>query len=268
MIMEERKTLCFQLLLTVILILMAIGCRQQSYRDNVPAIPSMLDTLYDTYEERQVLKVRRIFRKGITYRYRAVYTNQQGEVISDNFAEITPLGERWEYQPERQDVVAIKLGFTEEEKARILANPINKTIDLEGRWMEETREGVIENTKEVWMHPIRHNQYIFTEVAAFPEVRFPLEVRKEWRSGLGGLGGWGDWDGMDILSDYKITGKEKIKLKIGPIECWVVETVSTFGLGTSTATFHFHEDLGFVRMNYTNYLGQGLIFELEEVAEI
>lgn len=242
-----------------------IGCQQKSVPVVYPPVPSSLDTLIDTYDNKRINKVRKIFRKGIVYTYRAVYTDVDGSIITDNYVEIIPSGERWEMQPELQDVVNIKFTSTNEEMAKVLANPVNKTYDHANRWTDETWEGVIENEKSVWMHPIRHNQYIFTEVAAFPEVRFPLSEGKTWKNGIGGLGGWGDWDGTTIMSEYEVKGKEKLKLPFGKLECWVIDTQSEFELGTSSATFHFHEDIGFVKMDYLNYVGQRLVFEMEKV---
>lgn len=262
------KKFAFFFLLGLATYFLVESCESNSYSQNVPKIPSVLDTLYDDYNGKQVLKVRKIFRKGISYRYNAKYFTAEGAIISDNFVEIIPSGERWEMQPERQDVMELRFGYTQEEQNWVLANPINKTLDLSSRWTSDTWEGLIENENEVWIHPIRHNQYVFTEVAPFPEVKFPIEKDKTWRAGLGSLGGWGDWDGMDIISTYKVIGQETIKTMLGKIACWRIEAKAEFDLGTSTLVYHFHEDLGFVRMDYVNYVGQQLIFELEEIKEI
>ncbi|MEM7102177.1 MAG: hypothetical protein AAF502_03525 [Bacteroidota bacterium] len=242
-----------------------LGCNSSNPSADYPPIPLTLDTLSDNYRNKSVNKVRKIFRKGVAYRYHAVYTDVDNTVISNNYVDLIPTGERWDMQPDLQDVVQLKFGSTNEEMARVFANPVNKTYDHANRWTDETWEGIIENDETVWIHPIRHNQYIFTEVAPFPEVIFPLETGKTWAGGIGGLGGWGDWDGMDIMSTYEISSKEKVSLPFGKLECWVIEAKSEFDLGTSTAVFHFHEDLGFVKMDYINYVNQRLVFEMEKV---
>ena len=124
---------------------------------------------------------------------------------------------------------------------------------------------MIENEDQVWMHPIRHNQYIFTEVAAFPEIQFPAKIGKTWTGTISGLGGWGDWDDMTINSSYEITDHVNVMLKGGEVECWEIFTRSSFELGESKAIFYFNEDYGFVKMEYLNYENQKLIFELEKV---
>ncbi|MDX1477363.1 MAG: hypothetical protein R3301_06625 [Saprospiraceae bacterium] len=255
---------CYILLLAML----AAACSTDRPGSTIPEIPAVLDTLTDEYNGRLVPKVRKIFRKGIEYTYRAVYTDTSGAIISDNTVTIRPSGERWEYQPERQDVVEIFFNTTPEEKARVLANPINKTYPLEAYWTDFATEGIIENAEKVWIHPIRHNQYIFTEVAPFPEIKLPPEEGEKWSATISGLGGWGDWDGASIFSGYTNKGKEKVKLPIGTFECWAIEARATFDYGTSTAMFHFHEDLGFVKMSYRNYLGQGLVFVMQSVREL
>ncbi len=237
------------------------ACNSQDQRAS-QELPSTLDTLYDDYNGTQVRKIRKIFRKGVTYRYHAVYTDQDGKVLTDNYVEIIPTGERWEMQPELQDVASLNFSFTREEMSFCVNNAVNKTYDMAGRWTDSTMEGVIENDREVWMHPIRHNQYIFTEVAPFPEVKLPLEVGKTWKGGIGGLGGWGDWDGMDIMSSYEVIKHEDTVLPFGKLKCWVIEASSSFDLGESTLTLLFNEDYGFVKMDYTNYVGQRLVFEM------
>ncbi|MDF9794885.1 hypothetical protein OKW21_000148 [Catalinimonas alkaloidigena] len=54
------------------------------------------------------------------------------------------------------------------------------------------------------MHPFRDNQYHFTEVAAFPYVRLPLEVSKSWTNRLQLGEGWEDWENKNVYSEYKI----------------------------------------------------------------
>ena len=112
---------------------------------------------------------------------------------------------------------------------------------------------------------IRHNQYLFTEVAAFPEIMLPAVIGKTWSGRISGLGGWGDWDDMTIVSNYEITDHVNILLKAGKLKCWEIFARSTFDLGESKSLFYFNEDYGFVKMEYLNYKNQKLIFELEKV---
>jgi len=256
-------------ILPFLLFIILIACSGEKDRTlNAPPIPESLDTLSDDYHGTNLLKIRKIFRKGIVYHYNAKYSDEKGKTITNSTVRIIPEGERWEMQPEFQDLIKIELDPSENDFEKTIANPVNKTYPHDERWTDENWEGVIENEKQVWMHPIRTNQYIFTEVAPFPEVVFPLESGKKWTGGIGGLGGWGDWDGMDIGSTYEVIIQKKVHLKVGTMLVWEIKANSTFDLGESTVIFYFNEDYGFVKMDYTNFLGQKLVFELEKVTEI
>lgn len=118
------------------------------------------------------------------------------------------------------------------------------------------------------MHPFRSNQYNFTEVAPFPEVKFPLEVGKIWTGNLSILEGWGDWSNTQGYFVYEVTTKEDIITLFGKIEnCWKIESKATYKFGESKFDYWFSEKLGFVKMNYINYGNQILEIELEEVKE-
>ena len=134
--------------------------------------------------------------------------------------------------------------------------------------MKEGITGVIENVEVVWMHPFRLNQYNFTEVAPFPEVKFPLKIGKAWTGNLNIQQGWGDWENTHGYFQYQITLKEDITTLFGKIEnCWKIESKSKYEFGQSKLVYWFSEKFGFVKMDYINYGNQTLEIELEEVNE-
>lgn len=90
---------------------------------------------------------------------------------------------------------------------------INKKLAEKSIVSTVENTGVIENERQLWMHPFRSNQYNFTEVAPFPEVKFPVEVGREWSSSLGIGAGWGDWDNTIVSNYYKVVGKECTDMK-------------------------------------------------------
>jgi len=153
-------------------ILFILGCSLERSH-NFPPVPLGLDSLHDVGG---VPKVRRIFRKGVSYLYRADYYDKDNQIITSDYVKISGTGERWSMQPELQDVIQLAFGYSEEDKLKIEADPINKTSNLQ--WNTTTTEGIIENEDRVWIHPIRHNQYIFTEVAPFPEIELPASIKK------------------------------------------------------------------------------------------
>jgi len=127
--------------------------------------------------------------------------------------------------------------------------------------------GVIEDEKSVWMHPFRSNQYNFTEVAPFPEVRFPLQVGATWSSKLTVYEGWGKWENSTIEDSHRIMGKENITVPFGELETWQVSSEASAPFGTSTQKVWFHEELGFVKIVIHNYQGQTLEIALAQVTD-
>jgi hypothetical protein len=134
--------------------------------------------------------------------------------------------------------------------------------------MEQGIEGVIENVEEIWMHPFRFNQFNFTEVAPFPEVKFPLKVGKTWTGSLQILNGWGDWSNTTGNFQYEVLSKETIMTNYGSIDnCWHIKSKATYPFGNSNFEYWFHESLGFVKKEYQNYGNQTLSIELEDLIE-
>ena len=211
-------------------------------------------------------KQRNVFRPCRKLVYRARYYAADDELITDNLIELMALGQDWEYQPDQQDVVSFQFHFSPEDEIRARSYLPNKAL-ANNAWTISTTEGVIEDGQQVWMHPFRHNQYKFNEVNAFPEIQLPPTVGDTWSSGLGIGQGWGDWEDTKGNSNYITAGQEDITLPYGPVTAWRVNTSTAYDFGSSTASFWYNEDLGFVKFLYQNYVDQILLIELIEVDE-
>lgn len=222
--------------------------------------------LRDTILEK-IPKSRTVFKPCRDIIYRATFKSAENELISNSRIEMMATGKRWEGSPDIQDAVVIQYEFTNEDFKRNQKHQLNKST-IKNDWAKEVVEGVIENAEEVWMHPFRFNQFNFTEVAPFPEVKFPLEIGKTWTGNLNIQQGWGDWENTHGYFEYEITGKENINTRFGEIEnCWKVVATSEYEFGKSKFDYWFSEKLGFVKMYYVNYGNQTLTIELEEVNE-
>ncbi len=274
------------ILFLLILILASCSNNRNTDTQRIPDIPVSLDTLFDIETSlvqsedesgnisidtirREIQKVRKIFRKGIIYTYSADYYDIKGEKISSEEVKLIPTGRRIKIDPDMQDLVLIEYNLKEAEKRFILEqhSRINSLYSLESNWLTKSGEGIIENVEKVWMHPIRNNQYIFTEICGFPHAQLPLEVGKGWESNLSIQSGWGDWDGLELVSDYKVEGKETLELNIGSIESWIIYVETSSTLGSGKVKFNFNDSLGFVRMDYHNFKGERLIFNMIKVEE-
>ena len=128
--------------------------------------------------------------------------------------------------------------------------------------MHKYEEGVIENENRIWIHPLRQNQYVLTEIAPFPEVKLPLEVNRSWQSMLQIYEGFGSFQG-DVKSNYIIESREARHYKFGTLACWKINSEGEHTkLGKNGAVFYFNKEVGFTEMNYWFYNGYKISLKL------
>lgn len=208
--------------------------------------------------------LRKIFKPCREYIYTAKYWDSKLHLISNEKIWLMATGKGWDPQPERQDEIVIQYAY--DTNAIEYINQFSPNPEF-NHWVEETNTGVIENELETWMHPFRQNQYAFTEVAPFPSVMFPLEEGKRWSSTLNIYEGWGVWENSTLQNTYWINGYDTITTSFAELGAWHINSISQAKFGSSTHTFWYNEEYGFVKMIIKNYQGQILQFELCDVKE-
>jgi hypothetical protein len=116
--------------------------------------------------------------------------------------------------------------------------------------------GIVENDKNVWMHPIRIGFFNSLQTAPFPFVKKPLEIGFQWTDQMiigqaWGNGAWGEWEESLLLTyDYSIVRKEILETKIGQIQCYVIDGIAKSNIGNTKLRSYFSEEYGFVRLEY------------------
>ncbi len=126
--------------------------------------------------------------------------------------------------------------------------------------------GVIENAKEVWIHPPRMGDFRFTELAPFPEIQKPFKKGKKWKSILKIGGGWNEWEGLSVKNSYEIIGQTDVSTPMGDFgNCWQVDAKGESKIGIFVLKLYFHPEYGFVFMEYHKPSGESVIFELVKV---
>ncbi len=264
----------------IIVVTVLFGNQNNVYSQNLvfnETIETKKDTLFDVYkyqrknskgeyktDERKVPKERIIFRKGEIYPYNAIYIDSNKDTLSNSLVNIKTTGERWKGQPESQDLIYYEFPGYKADSVKLSNHEINKEFQI---WTDNSATGVTENIEQVWMHPLRANQYKFTEVAPFPEVYFPLQKGKKWKSEIIVFEGWGEWSDQTVKSKYKIAGRASYLLENIEINCWVIKSVAKCPSGKSKLITLFNEEFGFVKMEYQNYIKEKLVFELISVEE-
>ncbi|WP_109097531.1 hypothetical protein [Aquimarina sp. AU58] len=131
--------------------------------------------------------------------------------------------------------------------------------------------GIIENEKNVWMHPPRDKYFRILELNPFPYIQTPFEVGNKWNWSLKIGSNWGDkrwlaWEGgIENKYVYEITGKKKINTPFGKLECYTIDATATSRLGETKLTSLFNTEYGFIKLLYTNIDGSKTTLQLDKV---
>lgn len=131
--------------------------------------------------------------------------------------------------------------------------------------------GLVENDKNVWMHPPREDLFRILELNPFPFIKKPYEVGTTWNWGLTFGDNWSSekwkiWTGdVESLSTYTITGKEYLFFDNKKIECHIIEARAKSRLGETYLKAYFNEEFGFVSLEYENIDKSQIIIKLEKI---
>lgn len=118
--------------------------------------------------------------------------------------------------------------------------------------------GLIENAKNVWLHPHRRKYFRILELNPFPYIVLPAKVGLTWTWSLEIGDGWGDyrwksWDGsITNHYSYRVEAQEEVETKIGNLDCLKIVSEAKSRIGETYLTAYYNEDFGFVKLVYTN----------------
>ncbi len=133
--------------------------------------------------------------------------------------------------------------------------------------------GVIENEKNIWVHPPRDKYFKILELNPFPFIKAPFEIGNKWSWQLEIGDFWSDhrwkiWKGNIVNNyEYMITGKKEINTLIGKIDCYIIVATAKSRLGETHLTSYFNAKYGFVKLNYTNIDGSNTNLTLVKFEE-
>ena len=127
-------------------------------------------------------------------------------------------------------------------------------------WSTVDTTGIIESEQKVWLHPPRHNQYLLTEIAPFPDFRKNLKVGDTYNVFLFIGSGFGDWAEKKIKSSYII---KETKQQAND-SLWTIEASSKLDGKINNCKFIYSERRGFVLLDYNFYNGDSLTMKLKD----
>lgn len=143
----------------------------------------------------------------------------------------------------------------------------------ENTYYPKESSGLIENRKNIWIHPFRAPYYFrMLNICPYPFVQKPLQIGNQWKWELG-VGGsrytgkeWAEWEGTVLFSHhYEVLEKVNLNTKLGDLNCWKIIARGSSKIGETGLTFYFHESFGFVKLEYDNINKSRIVFELIEI---
>ncbi|MBK7128771.1 MAG: hypothetical protein IPM74_02170 [Crocinitomicaceae bacterium] len=221
-----------------------------------------------------------IFRVGCTFSYRYEYISSDGQsyqfkvTCDDNDGRLND----WKFNDSlTADSLTIQTVTLEVWDGNPMKEPdYDQTVicyilwpdTLLGSPVEASFTGVIENEKNIWMHPPRSFLFGILEINPFPFIQKPYEIGNKWTWELSIGDQWADerwkeWKGA-ITNEmkYEITAKKIVESPLGDLECFVIQSSAKSKIGETFLTSYFHPVYGFVQMNYINIDSSRLNFYL------
>jgi len=129
--------------------------------------------------------------------------------------------------------------------------------------------GIVENERNLWMHPNRDCLFQILELNPFPYIQYPIKKGKTWKWRLSIGSQWGDerwktWTGGIVNKyKYKIADTDcEVVTPMGTLSCVKVEAVAKSRIGKTYLTAYYNETYGFVKMDNTNIDGSRLLVDL------
>jgi|GEM_PF-3736561 len=116
--------------------------------------------------------------------------------------------------------------------------------------------GIVENKRNVWIHPPRSSLFEVLNTCPYPYVQLPLYIGKKWFDKMKISEQWGDpmwasWKNkLRMALCYVVTGRESLRIDGKNYECFVVKGTAVSKIGKCGLIFYFNDQLGFVKMEY------------------
>jgi hypothetical protein len=182
--------------------------------------------------------------------YLIQYHRHERNINTTEEIALTITGKFWKQVPEQKEAI---WQYSTKSETQLLFND-----QFSIGWLPTDTTGIIENEKKVWIHPPRHNQYLLTEIAPFPDFRRNSTVGDHYSS-ITFIGkGFGPWEGKKVTSNYFITQTSK-----GTEDSlWTIKAISEIEGKTNNCEFIFSDKRGFIALSYSFFNGDTLTMKL------
>ncbi|WP_052600007.1 hypothetical protein [Aureispira sp. CCB-QB1] len=141
-------------------------------------------------------------------------------------------------------------------------------LNSKGRILFGDKTGVVEDSNSVFLHPPRNFGFCLTEFCPFPEIR---KGKESWTSTLHIPSYWfedakldyKESIGLDVEYTYK--GKKEVETPLGTLLCHRIDAKGTSEEVETSLNFWYHEEYGFVKLDYQLPNSYHLVLNLEKI---
>lgn len=120
------------------------------------------------------------------------------------------------------------------------------------------RTGLIENDKNIWLHPPRNADLDVLQLSAFPYIKFGAIKKWQWKLHAA----YANYQDVNLIHSYKKEKPIKFNSHIGVLNCIPIQATSESHIGTTTSEFLYNEDYGFVKLAFHTIEGTTITLEL------
>jgi hypothetical protein len=131
-------------------------------------------------------------------------------------------------------------------------------------FVSESTTGFTESEKTIWLHPPRADKFKFiTQLAPYPEVRFPILIGDTIFGNIQMYSNWGDWTGhasefyLTTLSDATLHFNSNME------PAYILCGYGTIKQDTACVTYVFSPKLGPVSGAYSNNQGKAFFMKMK-----
>lgn len=122
--------------------------------------------------------------------------------------------------------------------------------------------GVVENEKNIWLHPPRNADLDILQLSAFPYFKFGSIKKWTWKLDAG----YGNYKDVHLTHSYRKVKPISYESEMGILECTPVYATSKSYVGTTFAYFLFNQTYGFVKLKFETIEGTTITLDLIDVA--
>ena len=266
--------------LLFLLVCSCLTCNQSDYNlapQNYP-INEVVEA-YGLFTEGGLTKDNLIYAKCDSFIFKYYIEKDGKKFLAQPFSKSNPFSDFdfIEYESKNEHIHFEKfLLYTPKEKPKNFTIPREQSL-IKSIWYLsdnsiylDLNEGIIENYKNVWIHPFRFYQMWPTFTAPWPYVKLPVEIGEEytWNKKLDGA--WSSenylkWEGIVSFNyHYKVSGQTTVIVNNQSIDCFIINAIGDSELGKTALVFYFNPTLGFIRFEYTTMEDAKIVLYLDD----